>query len=129
MVSNVSYSTFTVRLIFAGWLPQGEVFDWSGAAGLASGVTPPEVVLSIAAKRVTPRVRRHTSAGATAVCGLVVHHRERPAPPGKFAGDGSVGHDGPFLPGGEGHPLVVQAEVAFLAAEAGRSGSFLPPRM
>ena len=27
----------TVRLIYAGWLPQGEVFGWSGAAGLEIG--------------------------------------------------------------------------------------------
>jgi hypothetical protein len=27
VVSNVSLSMFTVRLICAGWLPQGEVFE------------------------------------------------------------------------------------------------------
>jgi len=35
-VSSVSYRR-TVRLIYAGWLPQGEVFGWRGAAGLEIG--------------------------------------------------------------------------------------------
>jgi hypothetical protein len=48
-----------VRLICAGWLPQGEVFGWSGAAALTVGRrTRVCFVLLKAEKRVTPHARR-----------------------------------------------------------------------
>jgi hypothetical protein len=41
-VSSVSYRR-TVRLILAGWLPQGEVFGCSGAAGKGIGRHTPRL--------------------------------------------------------------------------------------
>ena len=82
-VMSVSYRRM-VRLIYAGWLPQGEVFGWRGAAGLEIGRRIPRlrVVLLIVVKRVTPHVRRHlvgTASGLWGYSSMTANDQHQPA--------------------------------------------------
>lgn len=107
-----------VRLICAGWLPQGGAFGRSGTACLGSSVAGPE---GSAAKR--GNVGRSTrcrlwscSTKASSWGVLFVYDGQGPAPAGKLAGDRDVGDHGLLAAGGEGVPACVEPPVPGIAA-------------
>ena len=122
-----------VRLIFAGWLPQDEVFGWRGAAGLAmSGVTGGDR-LSIGVSRVSSTLPSHPARAGNGTR-LFIRPRlllldrsgEGPAPAGQFTGDSDIGDDPAFVPCFELFPLVVQPVIPLVSADPGRFVGCVP---
>jgi hypothetical protein len=76
-------------------------------------------LLLIVVPRVTPRAATRPHRRVSLWAGLFVHHGQRPAPPGEFAGDGDVGDDRLFPSLDESDPTIVQAMIAGVAASPG----------
>ena len=110
-----------VRLICAGWVPQDGLFGWSGSACLGSSVAHRSriLLLLIGVSRVTPRAATRPHRRVSLWEGLFVHHGQRPAPPGEFAGDSDIGDDGFLLTLNESDPSIVQAMIPSVAASPG----------